>query len=70
MGASTWASANEVISLCTSRLSYLPAFIHPRSNNVDSTVQYLDYLHEEVKARAAVGMHPSQADMGLSFFFA
>lgn len=55
MGASTFALTNEVISLCSSRLSYLPAFIHPRSNNLD-TVQYLDYLHEEVKARAAVGI--------------
>lgn len=29
----------------------------------------LFHLHEEVKARAAVGMHPSRADMGLCLFF-
>lgn len=57
-----------VRSLPNSTLSNLPASIWPPDKKCGQSIQYLHYLHEEVKAGAAVGIHPSEADMGIVFF--
>lgn len=70
-GASTRALTNEVTSLCSLRLSYLPAFIHPRSNNVDKVQQTTwTTCMRRSRQEPQWGCIHHKLNMGLSFFFA